>query len=189
MSEPAKKEATYEDLLNVPENMIGEIIDGELIVSPRPTRRHVHVTSLLGVKLTPPYHFGEGGGPGGWIIYDEPEIQFDVRNILVPDLAGWRRERLTMSPEEHRFTTAPDWICEVLSPSSARNDRISKMRTFIQYRAPHVWLIDPILTTLEAYKIEPDGRLTLSAFMGNEKARVEPFPELDLDLSVLWLEE
>jgi len=189
MSEPAKREATYEDLYNIPENMTGEIIDGELIVTPRPARRHVHTASALGVKVTAPYQFGEGGGPGGWIIYDEPEIYFDVKNTIVPDLAGWRKERLTTLPREHRFTVPPDWICEILSPKTARNDRIKKMRTFARYGVPNVWLIDPVLKTLEVFQLEAGRWLLLDAFEGDEKVRAEPFQEIELDLAVLWLEE
>lgn len=188
MAEPAKKQATYEDLCNVPENMTGEIIDGELIVTPRPARRHVHAASALGIEVAPSYQFGRGG-PGGWIIYDEPEIYFDAKNTIVPDLAGWRKERLTTPPEEHRFTVPPDWICEVLSPKTASNDRIKKMRTFARHGVPYVWLIDPLLKTLEVFKLEA-GRWFLSdAFEGNEKIRAEPFQEIEIDLGILWLEE
>ncbi len=188
MSEPAGKIATYDDLYSIPENMTGEIIDGELIVTPRPSRRHVHATAGLGYDLGPPYQYGRGGGPGGWVIYDEPEIHFDERNIIVPDLAGWRKERLTTLPEDHRFVVTPDWVCEVLSPSTARRDRISKMRIFVQYKVPYVWLIDPILMTMEIYKIESDGRMALDAFEGSQKVRAEPFQEIEIDLSDLWLE-
>jgi len=189
MSDPARKEATYEDLYDIPENMTGEIIDGELIVTPRPARRHVHTASALGTKITVPFQFGEGGGPGGWIIYHEPEIYFDVKNTIVPDLAGWRKERLTTLPGEHRFTVPPDWICEILSPKTARNDRITKMHTFARHGVPYVWLIDPALKTLEVFQLE-SGRWFLSdAFAGNEKVRAEPFAEIELDLTVLWLEE
>lgn len=188
MAEPAKKHATYEDLYNIPENMTGEIIDGELIATPRPARRHVHAASALGIEVVPSYQFGRGG-PGGWVIYDEPEIHFDAKNTIVPDLAGWRKERLTTLPEEHRFTVPPDWICEVLSPNTASNDRIKKMRTFARHGVPYAWLIDPFLKTLEVFKLE-SGRWFLSdAFEGNEKVRAEPFQEIEIDLGILWLEE
>jgi Uma2 family endonuclease len=188
MAEPAKREATYEDLYNVPENMTGEIIDGELIVSPRPARRHVHAASGLGTEVVYSYQFGRGG-PGGWIIYDEPEIYFDEKNTIVPDLAGWRKERLTTLPEEHRFTVPPDWICEVLSPGTASNDRIKKMRTFARHGVPYVWLVDPFLKTLEVFKLESGRWFWSDAFEGNEKIRAEPFQEVAIDLGVLWLEE
>ncbi len=94
MSEPPKRKATYEDLSNIPENMTGEIINGELIVTPRPSRKHTYASSALDKKIGPPYQFGEGGGPGGWIIIVEPEIGLG-EHILVPDLAGCRGKHLT----------------------------------------------------------------------------------------------
>jgi Uma2 family endonuclease len=188
MADPARKRATYEDLCDLPENMTGEIIDGELMVAPRPARRHVHAVSALGSKVTAPYQFGEGGGPGGWIIYHEPEIHFGATDIIVPDLAGWRKERLATSPEEHRFAVPPDWICEVLSPKTARNDRIKKMRTFAGHEVPYTWLIDPGLMTLEVFKLESGRWVLLDAFAGSERVRTEPFQDMDLDLGILWLE-
>ena len=168
--------------------MTGEIINGELIVSPRPARRHVHAASVLGSRLTPPYQFGEGSGPGGWIIYDEPEIHFSAEDIVVPDLAGWRRERLDTPPEEHRFSVPPDWICEILSPNTAQNDRIIKMRLFARYQIPYIWLIDPILTTLEVFKLDSGRWVLMDAFAKNEKARAEPFQEIEIHLANLWVE-
>ncbi len=126
MSEPAGKRAVYEDLFGIPENMTGEIIDGELIVTPRPSRKHVYAASSLGNLVGPPYHFGRGGGPGGWIILDEPEIELG-ENILVPDLAGWRRERFPLSEETNWISVVPDWVCEILSPSTIRVDKVKKM--------------------------------------------------------------
>ncbi len=188
MSEPAKKKATYEDLYTIPENMTGEIINGELVVTPRPSRKHGFAATALSTKIGAPYQFGEGGGRGGWIFIVEPEIGFG-ENVLVPDIAGWKRERFPRAEAHNWISVAPDWICEVLSPHTARCDRAEKMPLYIRHRVPHVWLIDPILMTLEAYRIEHDGRLILNAFTGNEKVRVEPFPDLELDLGLLWLEE
>jgi len=188
MSEAAKKQATYEDLYDIPENMTGEIIDGELVATPRPARRHVHAASVLGSAVGPSYQFGRGG-PGGWIIYDEPEIHFDEKNIIVPDLAGWRKERLTTLPGEHRFVVPPDWVCEILSPRTASKDRIKKMRTFARHEVPYAWLIDPVLMTLEVFKLETGRWFLADAFAGNEKVRAEPFQEIELELGLLWLEE
>jgi Uma2 family endonuclease len=188
MPEAAIKKATYDDLYSIPENMTGEIIDGELIVTPRPARRHVHAASALGSRVSAPYQFGEGGGPGGWIIYFEPEIHFGDKDIVVPDLAGWRKERLTTLPEEHRFMVSPDWICEILSPNTAQNDRILKMRLFARHLVPYTWLIDPALRTLEVFKLESGRWVLLDAFAKNEKICAEPFQEIEIDLDNLWLE-
>jgi len=186
MSEPAKRKATYEDLYNLPENMRGEIINGELIVTPRPARRHVEAAASLGGELVPPYRFGRGG-PGGWIILDEPELHFE-KDILIPDLAGWRKERLSTPPEEHRFTVPPDWVCEILSPKTARNDRIKKMRICARHKVQYTWLIDPVLKTLEVFRLESGRWFLLDAFEENDKVRAEPFQEVEIDIGNLWLE-
>lgn len=188
MAETGRKKATYDDLLKIPENVTGEIVNGELITTPRPSRRHVHTASVLGIKVAPSYQFGEGGGPGGWIIYDEPEIHFSTEDIIVPDLAGWRKEKLTTPAEEHRFIVFPDWICEILSPHTAQRDRIIKMRLFARYGVPFVWLIDPTLKTLEVFRLESDKWFRLDAFSENDKVRAEPFQEVEIDLSLLWVE-
>lgn len=187
MPEPIKKPATYEDLCRIPENMTGEIIDRELIATPRPSRRHIEVASTLGGELVPPYRFGRGG-PGGWLIYDEPEIHLG-ENVIVPDLAGWRSERLSISPEEHRFTVSPDWVCEILSPGTARTDRVKKMRIFGEYDVQYAWMIDPILMTLEVFRLESGIWMVRGLYAENEKVRAEPFEEVEIDLANLWLQD
>ena len=186
MPEPARTNAVYEDLYNLPENLIGEIIDGDLIVTPRPTRGHADAAASLGAELVPPYRFGRGG-PGGWMIYHEPELHLG-QNILVPDLAGWRRERFSTPREEHRFTVPPDWVCEILSPRTARDDRMKKMRIYAQHAVPHAWLIDPIICTLEVFRLESGKWLLLDVFSENARVRVEPFQEIEIDLGSLWSE-
>jgi len=187
MAEPAKQAATYEDLYHIPENMTGEIIDGELIVTPRPSSRHTEVASSLGGELVPPYRFGRGG-PGGWIIHDEPEIHFGA-NVIVPDLAGWKRDRFTIPLDEHRITVAPDWVCEILSPRTARTDRVKKMRIFAEYGVPYAWIIDPILMTLEVFTLESGKWVVQGLHAENDKVRAVPFEEVEIDLANLWLEE
>jgi Uma2 family endonuclease len=184
--EPAKKPATYKDLYNIPENMTGEIIEGELIVSPRPSRKHTIASSFLGGEIIPPYCHGRGGGPGGWIIIIEPEIGLG-QDILVPDLAGWKAERFPRSESHNWISVPPDWVCEVLSPTTARNDRVKKMRVFARHDIPYTWLIDPDLMTLEVFKLESGRWFLLEAFAGNEKVRPAPFQEVEIDLGLLWL--
>ncbi|MGO9312609.1 MAG: Uma2 family endonuclease [Syntrophobacteraceae bacterium] len=135
MSGPAKKKATYNDLFSIPENTTGEIINGELIVTPRPSRRHLYTESALGNKIGPPYQFGEGGGPGGWIILLEPEIGFG-EDILVPDLAGWREGRYPEEEPHNWISVCPDWVCEVLSPSTQRTDKMEKMPVYARFGRP-----------------------------------------------------
>ena len=126
MTATAAKFATYEDLLDLPENLVSEIIHGQLITQPRPAPKHIVASSALGDELVGPFQKGRGDGPGGWWILDEPELHLGP-HILVPDLAGWRRERLPAMPDTAFFTLPPDWVCEVLSPGTARIDRADKM--------------------------------------------------------------
>ncbi len=181
-----KPPATYADLVALPEHVVGEIIDGELVVSPRPASRHATAGSLLGAELLY-FFFGSGsrGGPGGWVIIDEPELHV-VGQVLVPDLAGWRRERMPEVPDVPYFELGPDWTCEILSPSTAARDRTRKMHHYSRAGVRHVWLLDPGPQTLEVYRLDGDAwRLVLSA-AGNDKVRAEPFDAVDLDLAIIW---
>jgi Uma2 family endonuclease len=187
MPEPARKRATYEDLYDVPEHMIGEIINGELIVTPRPAPKHMLSTSVLGGKIIPPYQFGEGGGPGGWVILVEVEIRLG-EDTLVPDLSGWRRERFPKRPEHNWIEVTPDWVCEVLSPSTALRDRTVKKTVYEEHRVGHLWLVDPLNMILEVFRLESDHWVPAGVFGGNEKARLEPFEQTEIDLGHLWLE-
>lgn len=186
MGEAAEKKATYEDLYNIPENMVGEIVDGELHTMPRPSPRHAKATSDLGAIIGYPYRFGRGG-PGGWIILYEPELRFD-EHILVPDLAGWKKERFQSSVEKNWIEVSPDWICEVLSPSTRRLDKTRKMPIYAEHNVGHIWLIDPIDKTLDVFKLVSGGWLLLNSFVETDKARAEPFQEIEIDLGELWLE-
>jgi Uma2 family endonuclease len=184
MADTAKKEAVYDDLFEIPENMIGEIISGELNVSPRPSPRHSHAVSVLDVRIGPPYRFGEGG-PGGWIMLFEPEIALG-EHILVPDLAGWKKERLTKPPDTNFIATAPDWIAEVLSPATFRTDRIKKMPIYAQYKVPFLWMVDPIARTLEVFRLESGRWSLVSTHADDDRVRAEPFQDIEIPLAYLW---
>ncbi len=186
MSNPAKKPATNDDLYNIPENMIGEIINGELIVTPRPSRRHTLAASRLGSELIPPYDFGRGGGPGGWIIIIEPEIRLGD-DTMVPDLAGWKRERFPIEEDHNWISVAPDWVCEILSPNTLRTDKIIKMPIYAHHGVGHIWLIDPVATTMDAFRLESDRWSLLASFSENDKVRVEPFQEIEINLGDMWV--
>src|SRR5438477_1740736 len=134
-----KRRATYQDVLDAPEHKVAEIIDGTLHVFPRPANPASVAGAVLGFKLGAPFHLGEGG-PGGWIIIVEPELHFGD-DIVVPDLAGWRRERLSVVPDAAFITTPPDWICEVLSKSTEKFDRAEKMPLFASEGVKHAWLV------------------------------------------------
>jgi Uma2 family endonuclease len=178
----------YAELEALPENLTGEIINGQLYTQPRPVSRHALAESSLGGELYGPYHRGRGG-PGGWWILVEPEIHF-VRDaeVLVPDLAGWRRERMPRLPHDHRFEVVPDWVCEILSPSTARKDRMTKMPVYARYGLAYLWLVDPLAHTLEAFALR-EGRWTvIGQFQEQEIVSVEPFQEIALELGALWME-
>ncbi|AUX33374.1 MULTISPECIES: Uma2 family endonuclease [Sorangium] len=174
----------------VPEEMVAEILDGELHTFPRPGRPHTRTASLLGGSLTGPFDRGRGG-PGGWIILDEPELHLGPRpDKVVPDLAGWRRERMPdpLGPEgaPAHYDLAPDWVCEVISPRTERVDRGKKMRIYRREGVRHAWLINPVAQTLEVYRLD-DGRWwLLDTHEGDEVARAEPFDAIELPLADLW---
>jgi Uma2 family endonuclease len=183
--------ATYDDILKLPEHLVGELIDGELFVSPRPALPHAAAASRLGGfsnGFDGPPGDGMGGGPGGWCIVDEPELHFGG-DVLVPDLAGWRRERMPKIPKAPYFTMAPDWVCEVASPSTERLDRSKKMRIYAIQKVAHLWLVNPLSQTLESYALDgPTWRL-LETFTGTDPVRVIPFDTVPLDIKRLWPEE
>ena len=194
MGLPAMKprRATYADLEAAPANHVAELIGGTLHVMPRPAARHANASSGLGGELRGPFHRGRGG-PGGWIILDEPEIHFPdptepgAIDALVPDLAGWRRERMPEVPDVTAFTLAPDWVCEVLSKSTADHDREEKMPVYAREGVRHVWLVDPIAKTLEVYTLGVDGRWGEPVrHGGTDVVRAAPFEAIGLDLSALW---
>ena len=184
MTADARIRATYDDLLKVDDKLVAELIDGELHSSPRPGPRHADVSSSLGMKLGPPFRFGDGG-PGGWWILDEPELHLG-RDVLVPDLAGWRRERMPELPTTAWFDIPPDWICEVLSESTTLHDRIRKMPVYAHHGVAYAWLVNPVLQSLEVLRLENGRWLVLSMHAGDEKVSAEPFDAVVLDLADLW---
>jgi Uma2 family endonuclease len=184
MVKPLKKGATYADLCAVPENFIAEILGGELYATPHPVFRHVRAASALGTLIAGPFQFGVNG-PGGWLILDEPELHFG-NDVLVPDLAGWRSERVGDWSEAAYITLAPDWVCEVLSPSTERIDRTKKRAIYAREAVQHVWLLDPRARALEIWRLE-SGRWSLAAtHEGEQSIRAEPFDAITLELGALW---
>lgn len=185
MADPARRRATYEDLLAVPRHVVAEIIGGELRTHPRPAPRHAHASSRLGARLN--RFFDEGdGGPGGWWILDEPELHLASGDIVVPDIAGWRVELMPELPSTAYFETVPDWICEVLSPSTAAEDRADKMPIYADAGVAYAWLIDPLLRTLEVMRLESSRWSVRGTFRGDALVRAEPFDSIELSLAGLW---
>ena len=178
--------ATYEDLMLVPEYRVAEIIDGTLYSMPRPASPHANASSMLGILLGGPFRLG-AGGPGGWIILDEPELHLG-KDIVVPDLAGWRRERMPTLGNVKFFELAPDWICEVLSPSTYKIDRLHKMRVYAREGVVHLWLIDPIMRSVEVHRLNGEHLEPVDVFVGDEAVRAEPFDAIEIRLSMLWID-
>lgn len=184
----ALKRPSYADIEALPEGVTGEIIAGVLHVSPRPKPPHIHSAGALSAFVGGPFGFGRGG-PGGWFIEAEPEIVLDVDPDfcpVVPDLAGWRHATMPQLPEHEQFTIVPDWVCEILSPRTAATDRSEKMPFYARCGISHAWLIDPILRTLEVYRLEGGRWLQLGVWRDDAEVYPEPFEALALPLGALW---
>jgi hypothetical protein len=179
-----RKPATYDDIVEVPDTKVSEIVSGELVVSPRPAFRHTLAGSGLGAEVCGKFQFGRGG-PGGWWILDEPELHFG-KDVVVPDLAGWRKERMPTVPEVPYHSLAPDWLCEVLSPSTETFDRVRKLPVYAAAGVGHLWLVNPALRTLEVMRLEQCQWLRVGTHAGDALVRAEPFQVAEIDLLLLW---
>ena len=184
MAKTAERSATYEDLLKVPDNLIAEIVDGELFASPRPASRHMRTAARLLRKLGDAFDDDDRGARGWWIAIEE-EIHLNGE-VFVPDLAGWRRERVPEQPAGLYWEIVPDWVCEVVSPSSARLDRIRKLPRYAAHQVRHAWIVDPFARTLEIYRLVEGQWLLVGTHEGDDVVRAEPFDSIELSLSSLW---
>jgi len=187
MSEVLKKktfEQLYNELCALPENVVGEIVNGELIVSPRPASKHARASSSLGSKIFDSYDEGNTG-PGGWWILDEPEIRL-TEDVVVPDIAGWKRERMPVYPDVAQFELSPDWVCEVLSPSTARHDKISKLQLYAENKVPYYWIVDPLNRVLEVLILDGKTYKLGFVFGKDDDVKAPPFNELEFNLGSLW---
>jgi Uma2 family endonuclease len=184
MAAPALKPATYEDVLNAPEHLVAELIHGVLYTHPRPRTAHARSATVLGGELHGPFDRGRGG-PGGWLLLDEPELHLGG-NVLVPDLGGWRRERLPEMPLAPAISVAPDWVCEVLSPSTVAVDRSVKLPVYAAHGVTHVWLVDSDAKTLEVLRLDGRTYRLMGTFANDAEVRAEPFEVFTLALRELW---
>lgn len=176
--------ATYQDVLDAPPNMVAELAHGALHLQPRPASRHGFAGSRLGARINSKFDFGDDGPDGWWIIF-EPELHLD-ENVLVPDLAGWRRERMPEFPDTAYFDLAPDWVCEVLSRSTRQFDLVEKRDLYGKAGVGHLWFVDPVARTLEAF-VNKEGAWTLiAALKDDDKVSVAPFDAIEFELSTLW---
>jgi Uma2 family endonuclease len=183
-ADPAIKKATYADLEAVPPHLVAEIIDGRLETHPRPAPRHGAAAVGLGYELSGPFQNGRGG-PGGWIFILEPELHLGP-DVVVPDLAGWRRERLPVEPTTAYIETPPDWVCEIGSPSTERLDRGPKRRIYAREGVGHLWLLKPDLKLLEAFANVAGQGLLLATVGEDEEVRVAPFDAVGFPMSSLF---
>ncbi len=176
--------ATYADLLELPSQVVGEILGGELYATPRPRTRHGRASWRLASSLDYPFDRGTGG-PGGWLFLAEPELHLGEA-VVVPDLSGWRRDRLPAIPDVAFLTLAPDWVCEIASPSTQRLDRGMKMDLYLQEGVGHLWLLDPVERFVEVFRRHQAAWLRIGTWTGGAPARIEPFDAVDIDLGAVW---
>ena len=182
--ERPERRATYQDVLDAPAHMVAEVIEGALYTHPRPAMPHALASSALGAKIGDPFNFGKGG-PGGWWIIDEPELHFG-EDILVPDLAGWRRERMPDFPETAFVTLAPDWVCEVLSRSTRDLDRHGKRPVYAREGVAHLWFIDPEARDLEAFELRAGEWFLIATARNDDPVSIPPFEAITFPLDALW---
>lgn len=182
-----KKPATYADIEALPENMVGEILFGELHVHPRPATRHARAAWRLAGQLDGPFDRGIGG-PGGWIFMPEPELHLGD-HIVVPDIAAWRRERMKELPETSFVELPPDWAAEILSPSTEQRDRTDKLGIYAEFGVGHAWYVNPIARTLEVLKLLEGGKYQIAAtYKDDDPIAASPFEAHTFPLDVLWPE-
>ena len=184
---PATKQATYVDLLALPEDMKAELIAGEVVTSPGPLPRHSRAAGGLARLIGGPFDQDDGrGGPGGWWILAEVDVELTIHDVVRPDLAGWRRERLPEPWDTRPITVVPDWICEIVSPSNAAYDRVTKAALYLEHSLPFYWLLDPAERVLEAFE-RVDGRwMRVGSYDDMAKARIAPFEEIELEVELLF---
>jgi hypothetical protein len=184
MGTPVTQTATYADLEKVPPHLVAEIIHGVLQTNPRPLPRHGLAANALGYEVTGPFQKGRGG-PGGWIFMVEPELHL-CPHVLVPDIAGWRRERLPTMPEQVGITTPPDWVCEILSPSTARLDQGPKRQIYAVQGVAYLWLLSPDTRVLDAYQLVADKWMLLGTATGGDEVCLPPFDAVRFSLDALF---
>jgi Uma2 family endonuclease len=184
VTDKVKDGAIYEDVITAPEDQLAEIVDGSLFLSPRPSLRHTKALSVLGADILDAFQRGRRG-PGGWLILFEPEIHV-LGDVLVPDIAGWREERVPGRLEGVGMDVAPDWVCEVLSPSTERFDRRQKLPRYALAGVWHVWLVDPVARRLDVYARDRLDWIRIESYAGDAIVCAPPFEAVPIELAPLW---
>ncbi len=181
----AGKRATYEDLLALPEDQRGEVVGGVLVTPPSPLPRHGRAQRVVGRVIGGAFDDDDGrGGPGGWWILPEVDVRLSPHDIVRPDVAGWRRERLEDPWDLRPIEIVPDWICEVLSPSNIADDRVRKRRLYAEHALAYYWLLDPTARTLEALRRDPGtgAWLDVGSYDDASVARIAPFEGIEIEV-------
>lgn len=182
----ANRLATYEDLLALPEGTRGEVIAGVVVAPPSPLPKHGRAQGVVGRIIGGPFDYDDGrGGPGGWWILPEVDVRFTRHDIVKPDLSGWRRERLVEPWEVRPIDVVPDWVCEILSPSNAADDRVRKRRLYAEHGVAFYWLLDPGARTLEALRLDPASKawIEVGSYDDASLARVAPFEAVEIEVT------
>jgi len=188
VSDAAAKLATYADLLALPEDVRAEISNGEIVTSPAPLPKHSKAQRALGGFIGRPFDDDDGhGAPGGWWIFIEVDVRLGPHDVVRPDLAGWRRERLPEPGDQRPIDVAPDWVCEILSPSTAARDRTTKRDLYAKHGIGHYWIVDVDVRTLEAFELAGDKWVLLGTFGETATVRIDPFAEVELAVGRLFL--
>jgi Uma2 family endonuclease len=183
----ARRRATYEDLLALPEGVRAELIGGEIVVQPAPLPKHLKPQGALRRSIGGPFDDDHGAdGPGGWYIFIEAEVRFGAE-VVRPDLSGWRRERLK-NPNQRPFDVVPDWTCEVISPSTASRDRVYKRRLYAKHGVAFYWIVDPQARTLEALESNHGVWVDAGTFDDTAVTRIRPFEAVEIAVGRLFLE-
>ncbi len=183
----ARSLATYDDLLRLPDGVRGEVVAGQVVVLPSSLPRHSNVQGGLRRFVGGPFHDDDGhGGPGGWWIFLEVDVRLSLHDVVRPDLAGWRRERLPDPWDKRPIDVRPDWVCEVLSPSNTAHDRVTKRRLYAAHGVPHYWIVDPVSCTLEALALQAGVWVDAGSFDHTATARIPPFEAIELPVGRLF---
>jgi Uma2 family endonuclease len=188
MSGAAQRLATYDDLLALPEDVRGETLAGQIVTAPAPLPKHSKAQGALRRFVGGPFDDDDSyGGPGGWWIFVEVDVALGPGDIVRPDLAGWRRERLRDPGDQRPITTVPDWVCEVLSPSTAARDKVQKRKLYADVGIAHYWIVDLDARTLEAFALETGRWVLVASHDEHTTARIPPFEAIELDVGRLFL--
>lgn len=187
MSEAAPRMATYDDLLALPEDVRAEVIAGRVVTAPSALPKHSRVMRTLGRAIGGPFDDDDGlGGPGGWWILPEVDVRLATHDTVRPDVAGWRRERLPEPWDTRPIDVVPDWVCEILSPSNAAHDRVTKAQLYAEHGLPHFWLVDPAERILEAFELTGELWTRIGSYGDTAVARIKPFDAIELNVGALF---